>query len=62
MSESNVTEKDVFDAADQLLAAGERVSNRTVYRQIGAAGINENDLPVACQLAETEKCPFKIVW
>ena len=35
MSESNVTEKDVFDAADQMLAAGEHISNRTVLHKLG---------------------------
>ena len=34
MSESNVTEKDVFDAADQMLAAGEHISNRTVLHKL----------------------------
>jgi hypothetical protein len=35
MSESNVTEKDVFDAADEMLAKGERISNRTVLHKLG---------------------------
>lgn len=46
MSESSVTEKDVFDAADELLAAGKRVSNRTVYNKLGRRGSMDTICPL----------------
>ena len=40
MSESNVTEKDAFDAADEMLAAGEHISNRTVLHKLGRGSMS----------------------
>jgi len=59
MSESNVTEKDVFDAADKLLAAGQRVSNRTVYEELGRRGSMETICPMLRKWRKLRNVPSR---
>ena len=59
MSESNVTEKDVFEAADQLLAAGELVSNRSVYRKLGRRGSMETICPLLAKWRKLRNVPSR---
>jgi len=41
MAEPIVTERSVFEAADRLRARGERVSNRTVKKELGGGSLQD---------------------